>query len=208
MRSAMCPFLSIQLQAWEMFEPGVCLVQLWSVRLFFKMFHVCVTLSLRLVRQLTLHFVCCWWQLFISFSSQRFLWLPVWCCYSATERGPGCVPHPRTRYHTHHGLSVFSYKTIMQIGVHFPLCFSPLIAFCSLLPAPCPPSALSLRFLPDDLLSSQEKSSGMKDVIVSIDTSKDSDADSSKPSSKATSLQNSPAVQKGQPTTLHVSSFI
>uniref|UniRef100_A0A4W6G890 Solute carrier family 12 member 2 n=1 Tax=Lates calcarifer TaxID=8187 RepID=A0A4W6G890_LATCA len=38
----------------------------------------------------------------------------------------------------------------------------------------------------DELLSSQEKSSGMKDVIVSIDTSKDSDADSSKPSSKAT----------------------
>ncbi|XP_077441745.1 solute carrier family 12 member 2 isoform X2 [Vanacampus margaritifer] len=48
----------------------------------------------------------------------------------------------------------------------------------------------------DDLLSSQEKSSGMKDVIVSIDTSKDSDGDSSKLSSKATSLQNSPAVQK------------
>ncbi|XP_074546621.1 solute carrier family 12 member 2 isoform X2 [Halichoeres trimaculatus] len=48
----------------------------------------------------------------------------------------------------------------------------------------------------DELLSSQEKSSGMKDVIVSIDTSKDSDADSSKPSSKATSLQNSPAIQK------------
>nr|XP_020474487.1 solute carrier family 12 member 2 isoform X2 [Monopterus albus] len=48
----------------------------------------------------------------------------------------------------------------------------------------------------DELLSSQEKSSGMKDVIVSIDTSKDSDADSSKLSSKATSLQNSPAVQK------------
>ncbi|XP_057674301.1 solute carrier family 12 member 2 isoform X2 [Corythoichthys intestinalis] len=48
----------------------------------------------------------------------------------------------------------------------------------------------------DDLLSSQEKSSGMKDVIVSIDTSKESDGDSSKPSSKATSLQNSPAVQK------------
>ncbi|KAF3848706.1 hypothetical protein F7725_015203 [Dissostichus mawsoni] len=47
----------------------------------------------------------------------------------------------------------------------------------------------------DELLSSQEKS-GMKDVIVSIDTSKDSDADSSKPSSKATSLQNSPAPQK------------
>ncbi|KAF7648949.1 hypothetical protein LDENG_00149600 [Lucifuga dentata] len=48
----------------------------------------------------------------------------------------------------------------------------------------------------DDLLSSQEKSSGMKDVIVSIDTSKDTDGDSSKPSSKATSLQNSPAMQK------------
>ncbi|XP_026194635.1 solute carrier family 12 member 2 [Anabas testudineus] len=48
----------------------------------------------------------------------------------------------------------------------------------------------------DELLSSQEKSSGMKDVIVSIDTSKDSEADSSKPSSKATSLQNSPAIQK------------
>lgn len=48
----------------------------------------------------------------------------------------------------------------------------------------------------DDLLSSQDKSSGTKDVIVSIDTSKDSDADSSKPSSKATSLQNSPAIPK------------
>uniref|UniRef100_A0A3Q3DFG8 Solute carrier family 12 member 2 n=1 Tax=Hippocampus comes TaxID=109280 RepID=A0A3Q3DFG8_HIPCM len=42
----------------------------------------------------------------------------------------------------------------------------------------------------DDLLSSQEKSSGMKDVIVSIDTSKDSDVDSSKPSSKATNKKN------------------
>uniref|UniRef100_A0A3Q3FW82 Solute carrier family 12 member 2 n=1 Tax=Kryptolebias marmoratus TaxID=37003 RepID=A0A3Q3FW82_KRYMA len=50
----------------------------------------------------------------------------------------------------------------------------------------------------DELLSSQEKSSGTKDVIVSIDTSKDSDGDSSKPSSKATSLQNSPAVQKDE----------
>uniref|UniRef100_A0A3Q2Q9T3 Solute carrier family 12 member 2 n=1 Tax=Fundulus heteroclitus TaxID=8078 RepID=A0A3Q2Q9T3_FUNHE len=49
----------------------------------------------------------------------------------------------------------------------------------------------------DELLSSQEKSSGAKDVIVSIDTSKDSDCDSSKLSSKTTSLQNSPAVQKG-----------
>lgn len=35
-------------------------------------------------------------------------------------------------------------------------------------------------------------------MIVSIDTSKDSDVDSSKPSSKATSLQNSPAIQKGK----------
>ncbi|KAG7280804.1 hypothetical protein CRUP_035469 [Coryphaenoides rupestris] len=49
----------------------------------------------------------------------------------------------------------------------------------------------------DELLSSQEKSSGMKDVVVSIDMSKDSDGDSSKLSSKATSLQNSPAIQKG-----------
>ncbi|KAJ8261504.1 hypothetical protein COCON_G00172270 [Conger conger] len=48
----------------------------------------------------------------------------------------------------------------------------------------------------DDLLSSQEKSSGMKDVIVSIDMSKDSDGDSSKPSSKATTAQNSPAIPK------------
>ncbi|KAM4614648.1 solute carrier family 12 member 2 [Polymixia lowei] len=50
----------------------------------------------------------------------------------------------------------------------------------------------------DELLSSQEKSSGMKDVVVSIDMSKDSDADSSKPSSKATSVQNSPAIQKDE----------
>ncbi|CAB1332423.1 unnamed protein product, partial [Coregonus sp. 'balchen'] len=47
----------------------------------------------------------------------------------------------------------------------------------------------------DDLLSSQEKTSGMKDLVVSIDM-KDSDGDSSKPSSKATSVQNSPAIQK------------
>ncbi|XP_046870972.1 solute carrier family 12 member 2 [Hypomesus transpacificus] len=48
----------------------------------------------------------------------------------------------------------------------------------------------------DDLLSSQEKTSCMKDVVVSIDMSKDSDGDSSKLSSKATSVQNSPAIQK------------
>uniref|UniRef100_A0A4W5P6C1 Solute carrier family 12 member 2 n=1 Tax=Hucho hucho TaxID=62062 RepID=A0A4W5P6C1_9TELE len=45
----------------------------------------------------------------------------------------------------------------------------------------------------DDLLSSQEKTSGMKDVVVSIDMT---DGDSSKPLSKATSVQNSPAIQK------------
>ncbi|XP_056146950.1 solute carrier family 12 member 2-like isoform X1 [Lampris incognitus] len=54
----------------------------------------------------------------------------------------------------------------------------------------------------DELLSSQEKSSGMKDVVVSIDVSKDSDGDSSKPSSKATSLQNSPAIQKDKSPTI------
>ncbi|KAA8578351.1 hypothetical protein FQN60_017438, partial [Etheostoma spectabile] len=60
------------------------------------------------------------------------------------------------------------------------------------------PNTLVLGFKNDwrdgDMMN--EKSSGMKDVIVSIDTSKDSDADSSKLSSKATSLQNSPAVHK------------
>uniref|UniRef100_A0A669C6R6 Solute carrier family 12 member 2 n=1 Tax=Oreochromis niloticus TaxID=8128 RepID=A0A669C6R6_ORENI len=55
--------------------------------------------------------------------------------------------------------------------------------------------AVILR-LKEGLDVSHIQGQGMKDVIVSIDTSKDSDADSSKPSSKATSLQNSPAVQK------------
>lgn len=50
---------------------------------------------------------------------------------------------------------------------------------------------LNFPFVPAD------DSSAVKDVVVSIDMSKDSDADSSKPSSKATSVQNSPAVQKG-----------
>ncbi|XP_051539486.1 solute carrier family 12 member 2 isoform X2 [Myxocyprinus asiaticus] len=45
-------------------------------------------------------------------------------------------------------------------------------------------------------IQGQDDSSGMKDVVVSVDMSKDSDGDSSKPSSKATSVQNSPAVQK------------
>ncbi|XP_072514654.1 solute carrier family 12 member 2 isoform X1 [Salminus brasiliensis] len=45
-------------------------------------------------------------------------------------------------------------------------------------------------------IQGQDDTSGMKDVVVSIDLSKDSDGDSSKLSSKATSVQNSPAVQK------------
>ncbi|XP_066567459.1 solute carrier family 12 member 2 isoform X2 [Amia ocellicauda] len=55
----------------------------------------------------------------------------------------------------------------------------------------------------DELLSSQEKSSGIKDIILNIDPGKDSDADSSKPSSKAPSTHNSPAMQKDKksPTT-------
>lgn len=65
-------------------------------------------------------------------------------------------------------------------------------------------SLLLFHTLSDELLSSQEKTSGVKDVIVSIDTSKDSDADSSKPSSKATSLQNSPAIQKGRHQLVHI----
>ncbi|KAF7701293.1 solute carrier family 12 member 2 isoform X1 [Silurus meridionalis] len=45
-------------------------------------------------------------------------------------------------------------------------------------------------------IQGQDDTSGMKDVVVSIDMSKDSDGDSSKFSSKTTSVQNSPAVQK------------
>ncbi|KAK3522168.1 hypothetical protein QTP70_026982, partial [Hemibagrus guttatus] len=45
-------------------------------------------------------------------------------------------------------------------------------------------------------IQGQDDTSGMKDVVVSIDMSKDSDGDSSKLSSKTTSVQNSPAVQK------------
>uniref|UniRef100_A0A672NTE4 Solute carrier family 12 member 2-like n=2 Tax=Sinocyclocheilus grahami TaxID=75366 RepID=A0A672NTE4_SINGR len=45
-------------------------------------------------------------------------------------------------------------------------------------------------------IQGQDDSSAMRDVVVSVDMSKDSDGDSSKPSSKATSVQNSPAVQK------------
>ncbi|KAG7322290.1 hypothetical protein KOW79_013636, partial [Hemibagrus wyckioides] len=45
-------------------------------------------------------------------------------------------------------------------------------------------------------IQGQDDTSGMKDVVVSIDLSKDSDGDSSKLSSKTTSVQNSPAVQK------------
>ncbi|XP_057176380.1 solute carrier family 12 member 2 isoform X2 [Triplophysa rosa] len=45
-------------------------------------------------------------------------------------------------------------------------------------------------------IQGQDDTSAIKDVVVSVDTSKDSDGDSSKPSSKTTSVQNSPAVQK------------
>ncbi|XP_035391288.1 solute carrier family 12 member 2 isoform X2 [Electrophorus electricus] len=45
-------------------------------------------------------------------------------------------------------------------------------------------------------IQGQDDTSAMKDVVVSIDMSKDSDGDSSKPSSKTASIQNSPAVQK------------
>ncbi|MBN3318382.1 S12A2 protein, partial [Atractosteus spatula] len=48
----------------------------------------------------------------------------------------------------------------------------------------------------DELLSSQEKSGGIKDIVLNLESGKDSDADSSKPSSKAPSTHNSPAVQK------------
>uniref|UniRef100_A0A673LY85 Solute carrier family 12 member 2 n=1 Tax=Sinocyclocheilus rhinocerous TaxID=307959 RepID=A0A673LY85_9TELE len=47
-------------------------------------------------------------------------------------------------------------------------------------------------------IQGQDDSSAVKDVVVSVDMSKDSDGDSSKPSSKATSVQNSPAVQKDE----------
>uniref|UniRef100_A0A672NZQ0 Solute carrier family 12 member 2-like n=1 Tax=Sinocyclocheilus grahami TaxID=75366 RepID=A0A672NZQ0_SINGR len=48
------------------------------------------------------------------------------------------------------------------------------------------------------LIYHEDDSSAMRDVVVSVDMSKDSDGDSSKPSSKATSVQNSPAVQKDE----------
>uniref|UniRef100_W5MPE5 Solute carrier family 12 member 2 n=1 Tax=Lepisosteus oculatus TaxID=7918 RepID=W5MPE5_LEPOC len=50
----------------------------------------------------------------------------------------------------------------------------------------------------DELLSSQEKSGGIKDIVLNLESGKDSDADSSKPSSKAPSTHNSPAVQKDE----------
>lgn len=57
---------------------------------------------------------------------------------------------------------------------------------------------LDLKAVLDSPFVPADDSSAMKDVVVSVDMSKDSDGDSSKPSSKATSVQNSPAVQKGQ----------
>lgn len=56
---------------------------------------------------------------------------------------------------------------------------------------------MKLFFYPPCPFPFVDDTSGMKDVVVSIDMSKDSDGDSSKLSSKATSVQNSPAVQKG-----------
>ena len=93
-------------------------------------------------------------------------------------------------------LNILKFLNVIYLSIYL---FLTHLLIVSSSPVSLPPSVLLFHVLPDELLSSQEKSSGMKDVIVSIDTSKDSDADSSKPSSKATSLQNSPATQKGQP---------
>ncbi|KAI1900257.1 hypothetical protein AGOR_G00048130 [Albula goreensis] len=48
----------------------------------------------------------------------------------------------------------------------------------------------------DELLTSQEKAPGLKDIVVSIDLNKDSDADSSKTSSRISTAQSSPIIQK------------
>ncbi|KAJ8371597.1 hypothetical protein AAFF_G00306830 [Aldrovandia affinis] len=48
----------------------------------------------------------------------------------------------------------------------------------------------------DEFLSSQEKVLGMKDIVVSIDLSKDSDGDSSKTSSRISTAQSSPIIRK------------
>lgn len=48
----------------------------------------------------------------------------------------------------------------------------------------------------DELMTAQEKAPGMKEFVVSISLSKDSDSDSSKPSSKVTSTQSSPLIHR------------
>ncbi|KAG9355018.1 hypothetical protein JZ751_001731, partial [Albula glossodonta] len=48
----------------------------------------------------------------------------------------------------------------------------------------------------DELLTSQEKAPGLKDIVVSIDLNKDSDGDSSKTSSRISTAQSSPIIQK------------
>lgn len=140
-------------------------------------------------------------------SSQWRLWLPVWCRYSAIDRGPGRVAYPRTRYSKVLIVNVESiqlnwvawlFKNVKNIFIYI------FMKKCRTTEWNCIETWKKKHDLcvlissSDELLSSQERAGGMKDVIVSVETSKDSDADSSKPSSKATSLQNSPAIQKGQ----------
>ncbi|KAG7481459.1 hypothetical protein MATL_G00066950 [Megalops atlanticus] len=48
----------------------------------------------------------------------------------------------------------------------------------------------------DELLSSQEKPSGVKDIVVSVDLSRDSDGDSSRASSRVSTAQSSPIIHK------------
>ncbi|XP_036381909.1 solute carrier family 12 member 2-like [Megalops cyprinoides] len=48
----------------------------------------------------------------------------------------------------------------------------------------------------DELLSSQEKPSGIKDIVVSVDLSRDSDGDSSRASSRVSTAQSSPIIHK------------
>ncbi|XP_030643017.1 solute carrier family 12 member 2 [Chanos chanos] len=48
----------------------------------------------------------------------------------------------------------------------------------------------------DEFLSSHEKTPGTKDILLSINTGKDSDSDTSKPSSKAASFQSSPVIHR------------
>uniref|UniRef100_A0A672JXA0 Solute carrier family 12 member 2 n=1 Tax=Sinocyclocheilus grahami TaxID=75366 RepID=A0A672JXA0_SINGR len=56
---------------------------------------------------------------------------------------------------------------------------------------------LDISHIQDEILTSQVKAPGMKDLLVSINI-KDFDSDSSKPSSKSTSCQSSPLIFRGQ----------